>query len=156
MILVKSITEKIPMLNRHVESVLKDAVIPETVIHDTVPSHRGVLAGCSAEPMHPLPNVHGFQYLKSLLQGDRFARTNVHLFGTDDNGIFDLLQSHGMSIHGDLSLRDNRPKVLQHIFHGDCFRDIEDDAHLHRITLPYGCSLAAKSHTTFARAAREF
>lgn len=127
----RCIIEKTPTLNVHVQSVLKDIVIPETVIHGTVPSHEGVQEGCSSNPMPSLTDIHGYQYLKSLFYGDRFAGSTNHALDSGESGIYDLLKAHGMSIYiyCDLSLHANRAKLLQHIIHGDCKRDPEDDAH---------------------------
>ena len=91
------VIEKIPTLNRHIVYALKDPVIPETVIHDTVPSHRGVQVGCSSVPMTALPDVHGYQYVKAMFYGNRVAGACVHLFSPDKGVIYQLLQSHGIN-----------------------------------------------------------
>lgn len=109
-------TEKNPTLNVHVQPVLKDIVLPETVIHDTVPSHEGVQEGCSSNPMPSLPNLHGYQYLKSLFYGDRFAGSTNHAFSCNESGIYDLY-AEGPSPLG--PLLDSHSTLIMNYISGD-------------------------------------
>lgn len=144
----RDIIDKTPALNVHIDIVLKDYVIPETAIHDTVPSHVGTLEGTSSSPMAPLPQMHGYQYLKSLFYGDRFAGSDIYAFHYNQSVVFDLLHAHGLQHHPELNLRENRNKLLQHVLHGDCFADIEDDAHRSNELQSYGCSSVNKNHSS--------
>ena len=112
----------------------------------TVPSHRGTQEGSSSIPITALLSTHGYQYLKSLFHGDRFSGTCIHIFQACEAIVYDLLEARGLQIHPELALHDNRVKLLQHVIHGDCYRDPEDDAHRPMISLPYACCLAVKNH----------
>ena len=46
----------------------------------------------------------------------------------------------------DLTLHNSRVKLLQHVVHGDYYRDPEDDAHHRALSLPYDCSLAGRNY----------
>ena len=78
------------------------------------------------KPIPAFPSTHGFQYLESLFHGDRFAGVYTHIFQACEVTLYHLLEAHGVQFHPDLTLHDNRVMLLQHLIHGNCFRDPED------------------------------
>lgn len=117
---LKAVIDNLTALNCCVKTAINKLHVVPTPIHDAIPSHAPVVQGCSRDVIVP-PTVSAFSFLKSIFYGYRVNGVCNSIFTTSSEDLHSMLLDHGLQTHPDLSVRDNRYKLLQHLIHGDCY-----------------------------------